>query len=84
MDVSEDLVHLPIPTSPLPPILNDSLVVSEDPEIEAWLAGRTERASKKLKANGLSPSNVPAICLLAWDKAPSSPFTANNNADAKT
>ena len=84
VDAPEDLVGLPVSTSSFPPPLNDSFVVSEDPEDLAWLACCAERASKKFEANGLSPSDIPAVCLPTWDEAPSSPLVADNNADAKT
>ena len=84
MDTPEDLIGFPISTSPFPPPFDDSLVISEDSEVLAWLAGCAESASKKLEANGFSPSDIPAIRLPAWDETPRSPPVANDDADAKT
>ena len=84
VDASENLVGLPVSASALPPTFNNSLVVSKDPEVLAWLTGGAESASKKLEANGFSPSDVSALCLPSWEEAPHPPPVANNNADAKT
>ena len=84
VDPPEDLICLPISASALPPSFDNSFVVSKDPEVLAWLVCCAESASKKLEANGLSLSDIPAICLPTWDETPCSPFAADNNADAKT
>ena len=84
VDAPEDLIGFPISASPFPPSFNDSFVISKDPEVLAWLACCAESASKKLEANGFSPSDIPAICLPAWDETPRSPLVADDNADAKT
>ena len=84
MDVPEYFVGFPISAPAFPPSFNDSTVVPKDPEVLAWLAGYAQSASKKLEANGFSPSDISTVCLPSWDETPGSPFVANNNADAKT
>jgi hypothetical protein len=84
VDASENFVCFPISASTFPPPFNNSPVVTEDPEVLAWLTCCAESLGKKLEANGFSPSDIPAIRLPTWEEAPSSPFVTNNNADAKT
>ena len=83
VDAPEHFVGFPVPASTFPPTFNDPFVVSKDPEVLAWLTGCGKRACKKLEANGLSPSDVPAIRLPPWEDMPRSPLIADNNADAK-
>jgi hypothetical protein len=84
VDAAEHFVGLPIPAPSFPPALDDSSIVSEDPEVLPWLTGRAESASKKLEANSFCPSDVSSVCLPSWDETPGPPLAANNNADANT
>ena len=84
VDAPEYLVSLPVSAFALPPTLDNSFIVSKDPEVLTRLAGCGERACKKLKANGLSPPDVSAVRFPTQEEFPRSPSVADYNADAKT
>ena len=79
----EDFVGLPVSASPFPPPFDNFTIVTEDMEELAGLAGCAESASEKFEANCFRPSNIPSICLPAWDETPGTPLATDNNANAK-
>jgi hypothetical protein len=83
MDLLEDSVCLFVMTSPLPPSLNNVLVVTKEPEKLARLTSGEDRADKELKSNCFSPPDVSSFSLSAWEKPSCSPKVNddNNNAD---
>ena len=83
MDAAEYFVGFPISTPSFPPAFDDPSIVTEDPEVLAWVTDGAESASKKLEANGFCPSDVSSVDLPTWDETPGPPLAANNNADAK-
>jgi hypothetical protein len=63
VDPMEDLVSELVPTSPLPPALDDTCVVTKDFEVFAWGAGNEEGSNEEFEPNSFCPSDVMALAL---------------------
>ena len=86
MNSSKHFVSGFVAATSFPPPLNDTSVVSKDFDVVLmWLAYKAaKRYGEELEADCFGPANVAAFCFPTGEEAPSSPFVANDDANAHT
>jgi len=82
MNALEDLVASSVAAAPLPPSFNNTLVVSEDLEMNSGGLSIEDGANEELKTNAFCPADVSSIMVPAWDEFPRSPGAFDDDPDA--
>ena len=77
----ESEIRGPVSAVALPPALNNTPVVSVCLKNSGFGALSDDVVYKEFEADGLSPTNISAICLPPWNEAPGLPSAFNDDAN---